>query len=54
MIEFNNSNDKDFIIGRGWDQNDWDNKSFPTNKLLNEEFPDKALVLDSKSSVSPS
>jgi len=45
VIEFNNSNDKDFIIGRGWDQNDWDNKSFPTNKLLNEEFPDKAIVL---------
>ena len=45
IIEFNNSNDKDFIIGRGWDQNDWVNKSFPTNKLLNEEFPDKAIVL---------
>ena len=45
VMEFNNSNDKDFIIGRGWDQNDWDNKSFPTNKLLNEEFPDKAIVL---------
>jgi predicted amidohydrolase YtcJ len=44
-MEFNNSNDKDFIIGRGWDQNDWVNKSFPTNKLLNEEFPDKAIVL---------
>ena len=45
VMEFNNSNDKDFIIGRGWDQNDWANKSFPTNKLLNEEFPDKAVVL---------
>ena len=45
VLEFNNSNDKDFIIGRGWDQNDWVNKSFPTNKLLNEEFPDKAIVL---------
>ena len=45
VIEFNNFNDKNFIIGRGWDQNDWDNKSFPTNKLLNEEFPDKAIVL---------
>jgi predicted amidohydrolase YtcJ len=45
VIEFNNSNIKDFIIGRGWDQNDWDNKSFPSNKLLNEKFPDKAVVL---------
>jgi len=45
VIEFNSLNEKDFIIGRGWDQNDWDDKSFPTNKLLNEEFPDKAIVL---------
>ena len=45
VIEYNNSNEKDFIIGRGWDQNDWENKSFPTNKLLNEEFPDKPIVL---------
>ncbi len=45
VIEFNNNNTKDFIIGRGWDQNDWDDKSFPSNKLLNEQFPDKAIVL---------
>ena len=45
VIEFNNLNEKDFIIGRGWDQNDWDDKSFPSNKLLNEKFPDKAVVL---------
>ena len=45
VIEFNNLNEKDFIIGRGWDQNDWNDKSFPTNKLLNEKFPDKAVVL---------
>ena len=45
VIEFNNLNEKDFIIGRGWDQNDWNDKSFPTNKLLNEKFPDKAIVL---------
>ncbi len=40
-----NANNKKFIIGRGWDQNDWKNKSFPTNKLLNEKFPDKAVIL---------
>jgi len=45
VIEFNNLNEKDFIIGRGWDQNDWEDKSFPSNKLLNEKFPDKAVVL---------
>ena len=45
VIKFDNSNEKKFIIGRGWDQNDWDDKSFPSNKLLNEKFPDKAIVL---------
>ena len=37
--------ESDFIIGRGWDQNDWLNKAFPTNKLLNESFPNKPVVL---------
>ncbi len=45
VIKFDNSDEKKFIIGRGWDQNDWDDKSFPSNKLLNEKFPDKAIVL---------
>jgi len=45
VIEYNKTNPKNFIIGRGWDQNDWDEKSLPTNKLLNEAFPDKAVVL---------
>ena len=35
----------DFIIGRGWDQNDWVNKSFPTNTELNKIFPDKPVIL---------
>ncbi len=35
----------DFIIGRGWDQNDWVNKSFPTNAELNKIFPDKPVIL---------
>ena len=45
VIEFDNENQNDFIIGRGWDQNDWDIKSFPDNSVLNEKFPDKAVVL---------
>ena len=45
VIDFDKINNKKFIIGRGWDQNDWDIKSFPTNKLLNEAFPNKAVVL---------
>ena len=45
VIEFDKKNNKDFIIGRGWDQNDWSLKSLPTNKLLNDAFPDKAVIL---------
>ncbi len=34
-----------WITGRGWDQNDWENKSFPTNEKLNELFPDRPVLL---------
>ena len=45
VISFDSENNTEFLIGRGWDQNDWSNKDFPDNFLLNEEFPDKAVVL---------
>jgi hypothetical protein len=34
-----------WILGRGWDQNDWDEVSFPTNEELDEIFPDNPVVL---------
>ncbi|MCK0156392.1 amidohydrolase [Cellulophaga sp. F20128] len=34
-----------FIRGRGWDQNDWELKNFPTKKKLDSLFPDIAVVL---------
>lgn len=34
-----------WIIGRGWDQNDWDIKVFPTKDLLDKAFPNKPVVL---------
>ena len=40
------NNDTDVIMGRGWDQNDWDKKSFPVNTKLNEEFKNKLVVLE--------
>ena len=43
--EFDAENNTDFIIGRGWDQNDWNIKSFPTNTQLNEIFPNKPVIL---------
>ena len=45
VVEFDAENNSNFILGRGWDQNDWNNKTFPTNTLLNDMFPDKPVVL---------
>ena len=35
----------EWIIGRGWDQNDWELKEFPTNELLNQQFPNNPLLI---------
>lgn len=35
----------EWIEGRGWDQNKWPGKQFPDNKLLNESFPNRPVVL---------
>ncbi len=34
------------IRGRGWDQNDWDVKEFPTKNKLDELFPDVPVALE--------
>jgi len=34
-----------YIIGRGWDQNDWEDKDFPTKKELDSLFPDTPVAL---------
>lgn len=34
-----------FIQGRGWDQNKWPGKKFPTNELLNKYFPKTPVVI---------
>jgi predicted amidohydrolase YtcJ len=35
-----------WIIGNGWDQNDWENKAFPTNEKLTELFPNRPVLLN--------
>ncbi|RYU96785.1 amidohydrolase [Emticicia agri] len=37
--------DHQWIIGRGWDQNDWPVKVFPTKELLDKAFPNKPVLL---------
>lgn len=34
-----------WIQGRGWDQNRWPGKQFPTNDLLNQAFPNIPVVI---------
>lgn len=34
-----------FIIGGGWDHNDWEEQEFPDNKLLNALFPNTPVAL---------
>lgn len=35
----------EWILGRGWDQNDWEIKEFPDKTMLDELFPDNPVYL---------
>lgn len=43
--EFAQQNPTGWIIGRGWDQNDWAVKVYPNNKELTKLFPDRPVLL---------
>lgn len=43
--QFAAENSQGWLLGRGWDQNDWPVKNFPTNDKLNELFPDRPVLL---------
>ncbi|WP_179344029.1 amidohydrolase [Winogradskyella ursingii] len=45
VSEFQYKNKQDYIIGRGWDQNDWEVKEFPNKEKLDELFPDTPIAL---------
>ena len=40
------NNESNVILGRGWDQNDWEIKQFPVNTQLNSIFKNKLVVLE--------
>jgi predicted amidohydrolase YtcJ len=42
---FNPSNSRGWIIGRGWDQNDWADQSFPSREKLDSLFPSTPVAL---------
>lgn len=37
--------DREWLIGRGWDQNLWPNKAFPNREALDKAFPDVPVYL---------
>lgn len=45
VVAFNLDQKPEYIIGRGWDQNDWEDKNFPTKEKLDSLFPDTPVAL---------
>ncbi len=45
VVEYEKTNHFHWILGRGWDQNDWPVKEFPTKDILDSLFPDKPVFL---------
>lgn len=45
VVAFQEEKNAEYIIGRGWDQNDWDDKNFPTKKELDSLFPNTPVSL---------
>lgn len=46
VVDFHKKSPTDFILGRGWDQNDWEIKEFPTKDRLDELFPNTPMALE--------
>jgi len=47
-IAFNEERNSDFILGSGWDQNNWENKVLPTKEELDKNFPNTPVVLQNQ------
>ena len=45
IVAFQEEKNSDFIIGRGWDQNDWEVKEFPVKDTLDLLFPDTPVAI---------
>ncbi|GER59926.1 amidohydrolase [Patiriisocius marinus] len=45
VVAFQKEKKSDFILGRGWDQNDWEVQEFPNNKMLDSLFPDTPVAI---------
>ncbi len=45
LVAFQNKKNNNFILGRGWDQNDWEVKEFPTKEKLDALFPSTPVAI---------
>ncbi|GAB5401404.1 MAG: amidohydrolase [Aureisphaera sp.] len=45
IAAFQKEKNSSYILGRGWDQNDWEVKNFPTKEDLDSLFPDVPVAL---------
>jgi len=45
LKEFATTHPNGWVVGHGWDQNDWDNKDFPDNAALDALFPNRPVLL---------
>lgn len=46
LTEFAKTHPDGWLIGNGWDQNDWQDKAFPTNEKLIALFPGRPVFLN--------
>lgn len=46
LKKYTATNKQEWTLGRGWDQNDWAIKEYPTNKILDSLFPGVPIVLE--------
>ena len=45
VVDFQGKHNLPYIKGRGWDQNDWEDKEMPSKSLLDNLFPDIPIAL---------
>ena len=45
IVDFQKEKNVSYITGRGWDQNDWEIKEFPTKEKLDELFPETPVSI---------
>ena len=45
VAQWSTENPDGWIVGRGWDQNDWENQDFPDRTNLDLLFPDRPVLL---------